>query len=115
MIIRKSNKIPVRQDGAETPPALGVENSSAGSSAPAAIPPGSGRKLHQRARHDRLIAPEAQNHGLHDFADQSGTVVLIGVARHGLGTIVRPFKFFRPFNHHQPDSQMEAGNNARRY
>lgn len=32
MIIRKSNKIPVRQDGAEgIPPALGVENCSAGS------------------------------------------------------------------------------------
>ncbi len=48
-------------------------------------------KLNLRARHDRLIAPEAQNHGLDNLSDQSGTAVLIGIARHGLGTIVRPF------------------------
>ena len=55
-------------------------------------------ELNLRARHDRLIAPEAQNHGLDNFPDQAGTVVLIGVARHGLGTIVRPFIHFT-FHH----------------
>lgn len=50
-------------------------------------------ELNLRARHDRLIAPEAQNHGLDNLTDQPGTVVLIGIARHGLGTIVRPFLF----------------------
>jgi hypothetical protein len=46
----------------------------------------------------RLIAPEAQNHCLDNFPDQPGTVVLIGIARHGLGTIVRPF-LFKSFHH----------------
>lgn len=55
---------------------------------------GSRDKFNKSARHDRLIAPEAQNHGLDNFPDQPGTVVLIGIARHGLGTIVRPFKHF---------------------
>lgn len=38
-----------------------------------------------------------------NFTDQAGTVVLIGIARHGLGTIVRPF-LFKSF-HRQLDSQ----------
>lgn len=69
------------------------------------LPPsmGSRDELHQSARHDGLIVPEAQHEGLHNFTDQAGTVVLIGIARHGLGTIVRPF-LFKSF-HRQPDSQ----------
>lgn len=51
----------------------------------------------------RLIAPEAKHESLDNLTDEFRTV-FIGVARHGLGTIVRPF-LFKSFLH--------AGGNSR--
>lgn len=41
-----------------------------------------------------------------DFSDEARAVVLISV--HGLGAIVRPFQFFRPFLHDLTISQGSA-------
>lgn len=90
MIIRKSNKIPVRQDGAETPHALGVENSSrvalragAGSST------GSAPNYHPSISDHSLVSTKVEHSICNDAADQSGTVVMIGVG----GGVSLPFLF----------------------
>ena len=105
MIIRKSNPIPVEPDGAEgIPPALGVETCSGRTtSAPAALPLGSGRNFYDSPACESLIASERGNPFRNNFTDQAGTVVLIGVARHGLGIIALPFTFHRPFHGGQYD------------
>lgn len=58
---------------------------------------------HHTSARERLIDAERGNPIRDNTSDQPGTVVLIGIARHGLGTIVRPF-LFKSF-HRQPDSQ----------
>lgn len=79
MIIRKSNKIPVRQDGAEAPPALGVEKRSrvalragAGSST------GSAPNNHPSISDHSPVSTKVEDSVCNDAADQSGTVVMIG-------------------------------------
>lgn len=48
-------------------------------------------ELHDALGGHRLIAPETQHEVSQNLTDEFRTV-FIGVARHGLGTIVRPFK-----------------------
>lgn len=62
------------------------------------------RPEHHDARFcHRAIGAEAGDELRHYLADQSGAVVLIGVARHGLGIIAPPFTFHRPFHGGQYD------------
>jgi hypothetical protein len=49
---------------------------------------------HHTSARERLIDAERGNPFSNYASDQPGTVVLIGIARHGPGTIVRPFKHF---------------------
>lgn len=83
------HEIPVQQDGAETPPALGVETCSGRTtSAPAAERKGSGRKPHKIARHNRLIVAETYHDFSDDLPDQPGVIALVGI-----NGCVEPFTF----------------------
>lgn len=85
MIIRKSNKIPARDDATGIPPPAGrVENSSAGSHPRAPRLPTStggsrGNSNHALGGH-RLIASEAQHDFAHDLANKPSARILIGRA-----------------------------------
>lgn len=99
MIIRKSNKIPVRQDGAGgTPPALGVENSSAGSHPRAPRLPtstgGSRGNLNNSIGRHGPVGSKLSDELREYLADQP-RLVLIGVN----GT-AHPF-FFLPFHNQE--------------
>lgn len=59
------------------------------------------RNPDKRCGKDGPLAPEARNISLHNFTDQPGSVVLIGVTipgLGGLGKIALPF-IYRPFHH----------------
>lgn len=86
-----AHEIPVKQDGAEAPPALGVEKRSrvalragAGSST------GSAPNNHPSIPDHSPVSTQFQHGILNDAADQSGTVVMIGVG----GGVSLPFLFF---------------------
>lgn len=98
MIIRKSNKIPVRQDGAETPPALGVETCSAGSHPRAPRLPtstGGSRGNHTlNVREHRPVGAKLSDELREYLADQPRLVLI------GENGTARPF-FFLPFHNQE--------------
>lgn len=80
MIIRKSNKIPARDDATDIPPAGRVENCSAGSypRAGAGSSTGSAPNSHPSISDHSPVSTKVEDSVCNDAADQSGTVVMIG-------------------------------------
>lgn len=77
-------------------------------SPPASVPADLPLSVSRGNSHDsdgrhRPVRPKAGHELGDDLADEAGAVVLIGVARHGLGIIALPFTFHRPFHGGQYD------------